>query len=221
MSPSRTVNYTAPSQFSAMFTARCALVNCSPSWVQGILVCFHSLFPMLIGNSGSGKTTLLNVLARRAASGMDESGELSVNGSPIDAELFREISCYVEQEDALVGSLTVEESLRFAAKLSLPSTIDGSQRYHRVLAMLQSFGLQNQAKVLVGTPIRKGISGGQKRRLSVASQLITGPTILFLDEPTSGLDSAASFEVMSYIRKIARKYKVSNSLEHTSITDTR
>jgi len=61
---------------------------------------------------------------------------------------------------------------------------------------------------LIGTPIRKGISGGQKRRVSVASQLITSPKILFLDEPTSGLDSAASFEVMKFVRDIAKKYKV-------------
>ena len=66
--------------------------------------------------------------------------------------------------------------------------------------------LERQADILVGTPIRKGISGGQKRRLGVASQLITSPALLFMDEPTSGLDSVASFEVLKYIRKIARRY---------------
>jgi ABC-type sugar transport system ATPase subunit len=71
-----------------------------------------------------------------------------------------------------------------------------------------AFGLQNQADTLIGTPIRKGVSGGQKRRVSVATQLITSPKILFLDEPTSGLDSAASFEVMSFVRDVAKKHKV-------------
>ena len=75
-------------------------------------------------------------------------------------------------------------------------------------ALLDSFGLRNQADTLIGTPIRKGISGGQKRRVSVASQLITGPKILFLDEPTSGLDSAASLEVMSFIKEVARRNNV-------------
>lgn len=82
---------------------------------------------------------------------------------------------------------------------------------NRIEALLGAFGLQRQSNVLVGTPIRKGISGGQKRRLSVASQLITGPKILFLDEPTSGLDSQASFEVMSFVKNIAVKHNVSTS----------
>jgi len=75
--------------------------------------------------------------------------------------------------------------------------------------LLEAFGIQNQADTLVGTPIRKGISGGQKRRVSVASQLITCPKILFLNEPTSGLDSTASFEVMAYAKKLAKLSNVS------------
>lgn len=79
----------------------------------------------------------------------------------------------------------------------------------RVDGLLDAFGLRNQSDTLIGTPIRKGISGGQKRRVSVASQLITGPKLLFLDEPTSGLDSAASWEVISFIKSIAQKNNVS------------
>jgi ABC-type multidrug transport system ATPase subunit len=74
--------------------------------------------------------------------------------------------------------------------------------------LLSAFGLTGAADVLVGTPVRKGMSGGQKRRVSVASQLVTGPKLLFLDEPTSGLDSTASHETMSFIREIARKFKL-------------
>lgn len=73
---------------------------------------------------------------------------------------------------------------------------------------MQAFGLQDQANVLIGTPIRKGISGGQKRRVSVASQLVTGPKLLFLDEPVSGLDSTASREVISFIRDFAKKFQI-------------
>ena len=83
------------------------------------------------------------------------------------------------------------------------------ERKKRVDELLVAFGLQNQANVIVGTPIRKGISGGQKRRLSIASQLITAPKILFLDEPTSGLDSTASYEVIKFLHKAVRKNNVS------------
>ena len=82
------------------------------------------------------------------------------------------------------------------------------ERVDRIQDLLTSFGLGEQADTLIGTPIRKGISGGQKRRVSVASQVITGPKILFLDEPTSGLDSAASFEVISFIRNVTRVHNV-------------
>ncbi|EEP76822.1 conserved hypothetical protein [Uncinocarpus reesii 1704] len=87
-------------------------------------------------------------------------------------------------------------------------SISKKERLHRIKSLLNAFGIQNQAKTLIGTPIQKGISGGQKRRVSVASQLITRPKILFLDEPTSGLDSTASFEVMSFIKDLAVKNKV-------------
>lgn len=79
------------------------------------------------------------------------------------------------------------------------------ERLLRINGLLESFGLVGQANALIGTPIRKGISGGQKRRVGVASQLITSPKLLFLDEPTSGLDSAASWEVVNYLRNVARR----------------
>lgn len=88
-----------------------------------------------------------------------------------------------------------------------------AERRDRVDGLLDSFGLRNQRDTLIGTPIRKGISGGQKRRVSVASQLITGPKLLFLDEPTSGLDSAASWEVISFIKSIAKQNNVSCYLD--------
>lgn len=160
--------------------------------------------------SGSGKSTLLNVLAHRTASlNASVKSSIYINGSPANPTTFRRISAYVEQEDALVGSLTVRETLSFAARLSLPKTVSKLERMQRIEALLTAFGLSGQANNLIGTPIRKGISGGQKRRVSVAAQLITSPKLLFLDEPTSGLDSAASFEVVSFVKDIAKKHNVS------------
>ncbi|CAG7981755.1 unnamed protein product [Penicillium olsonii] len=184
----------------------------------------HGELIALMGPSGCGKTTLLNVLARRAASsGAKVTGETYVNNSQVDSKNFQRMTSYVEQEDALIGSLTVQETLKFASDLSLTryvncsaeiplittctdckSSVSKHQRMERVRTLLEAFGIQKQANTIVGTPIRKGISGGQKRRVSVASQLITCPKILFLDEPTSGLDSTASYEVISYVKALAR-----------------
>ncbi|KAL8829070.1 MAG: hypothetical protein Q9170_006324, partial [Blastenia crenularia] len=163
----------------------------------------------IMGPSGSGKTTLLNVLARRnGSSNLDINGTLHVNDSSVSTHDFRSLSSYVEQEDALIGSLTVRETIDFAGRLSLPSSVSTKERRSRVEDLLSSFGLRDQANVIVGTPIRKGISGGQKRRLSIASLLITGPKILFLDEPTSGLDSTASYEVIRYLKNVAQQHQL-------------
>ena len=163
----------------------------------------------IMGPSGSGKSTLLDTIAHR-----DENKRANVqksvylNGCKATREDLRHVSAYVEQEDALIGALTVKETLSFAAKLALPKSISKTERIQRINGLLSAFGLVNQADTLIGTPIRKGISGGQKRRVSVASQLITSPKILFLDEPTSGLDSTASYEVVSFVRQIAKKHNV-------------
>jgi ABC-type lipoprotein export system ATPase subunit len=183
----------------------------------------------IMGPSGSGKTTLLNTLARRvAAAGATTSGDIRVNGVVVDTKTLRDISAYVEQEDALIGSLTVRETMIFAAQLALPKYVldvipcqgDGrpanrtprnvtrKEAFKRVDDLIASFGLASQASTIVGTPIKKGLSGGQKKRLGVASRLVTNPRVLFLDEPTSGLDSALSYEVMKYIKDIGKQNNV-------------
>ncbi|KAG9239110.1 P-loop containing nucleoside triphosphate hydrolase protein [Amylocarpus encephaloides] len=160
----------------------------------------------LMGPSGCGKTTLLNVLARRdAAAGAKVEGVTLVNGDNPSTSAFRNLSSFVEQDDALIGSLTIKETMHFAARFSHKNSLTKTERIRRINSLIESFGLRKQANQIVGTPIRKGISGGQKRRLSVISQLVTVPKILFLDEPTSGLDSSASFEVMSFIKEAAKK----------------
>lgn len=127
---------------------------------------------------------------------------------PVETQRYRRLSAYVEQEDALIGSLTVRETLKFAARLSLP-TVGKTECAERIDFLLAAFGLSDLSDSLIGTTTRKGVSGGQKRRVSVASQLVTGPRLLFLDEPTSGLDSAAAFEVVSLLKILAEKHGVS------------
>lgn len=155
----------------------------------------------LMGPSGCGKTTLLNFLAGRGTPKKSKvNGQVKINGQDLTQSILRQYTSYVEQEDSLIGSLTVKETIDFAAKFE-----GATQMYRKQLVdeLIGQLGLEDQANTLIGTPISKGISGGQKRRVSVASQLITQPKILFLDEPTSGLDSKASLEVISRIKKIA------------------
>lgn len=162
----------------------------------------------LMGGSGSGKTTLLNALAQRQTESI--KGKVMINGEECNLATHRAITSFVEQEDTLIGSLTVEETLWFAARLALPRTVTKAEAKSRVAKLIECFGLSKQRSTLIGTPMQRGISGGQKRRVSVATQLMTGPRILFLDEPTSGLDSTASYEVINFIRNITREHKVSN-----------
>ncbi|KAF2672882.1 ABC transporter [Microthyrium microscopicum] len=151
----------------------------------------------LMGPSGSGKTTLLNVLARRAAAAKAKvTGELLVDDQTVSLSTFCTLVSFVEQEDALIGSLSTRETIEIAAHLSRPRQSTRAGRKAITEQLLSAFGLNLAVDTFIGTPIRKGISGGQKRR------------ILFLDEPTLGLDSTASREVMSYICKVARELKL-------------
>jgi ABC-type multidrug transport system ATPase subunit len=135
-------------------------------------------------------------------------GEIMINGCVVDASTIRQVSTYVEQEDAMIGSLTLRETIDFAAQLTMNGNTSKKDRALRVQELIESFGLQRQAGTIIGTPLRKGLSGGQKRRVSVASQLVTSPQLVFLDEPTSGLDSSASFECMKYIREVAKQHNL-------------
>jgi ABC-type multidrug transport system ATPase subunit len=131
-----------------------------------------------MGPSGCGKTTLLDILARRLKSD-SVTGTQLFGGSTFDSSTFRALSTYVEQDDHLIGSLTVRETVEFAAKLALPS-MNRRQRKERTTDLLRDFGLLGVKDTKIGTPLQRGISGGQKRRVSTASQLVTLPKIIFL-----------------------------------------
>ncbi|KAG9415770.1 hypothetical protein AC1031_000148 [Aphanomyces cochlioides] len=157
----------------------------------------------IMGPSGSGKTTLLDILADRTSSGIVE-GAVLVNGKPRDKN-FRLLASYVAQEDSLLGSFTVLETLRYAAQLSVPSGLSSVEREARVQEAIDDMGLRSSQHTIVGDIFRKGLSGGQKRRLSIAIELLSRPNILLLDEPTSGLDSAATYAVIKYIENLSKQ----------------
>jgi len=157
----------------------------------------------LMGPSGSSKTTLLDVLAGRLSSNLSRSGSIFLNGR--ESNLSYGVAAYVRQEDVLMGTLTVKETLMFVARLRLPPDVNGQTREQRVEDVIAELGLKEAADVSVGNWYLKGISGGQRRRLSIGCELLISPKLLFLDEPTSGLDAASAYFVMKGIRALAER----------------
>ncbi|KAG1652464.1 hypothetical protein FOA52_009206 [Chlamydomonas sp. UWO 241] len=167
--------------------------------VTGFLAPKHML--AIMGPSGCGKTTLLDTLAGRKPAGLSVTGEMLLNGHP--SKLCFGRSAYVTQDEMLVGTLSVRECLWYTAMLRLPKTMSTEEKEKRAEEVLADMGLTECADTLIGDWFFKGISGGQKRRVSIACELITQPTLLFLDEPTSGLDAASAYFVMATIRDLA------------------
>ncbi|KAL6050551.1 ABC transporter domain-containing protein [Balamuthia mandrillaris] len=159
----------------------------------------------IMGPSGCGKTTFLDILAGRVKSG-SLSGDITVNGEPLTKKQFKRHMAYVMQEDTLVGDLTVRENLYFSALLRLPLSISIAKKKEKVEQIITELGLSDCANTAVGTVFRRGISGGQRRRVSIGMQLITDPSVIFLDEPTSGLDSKSAASVVDSLVKLAREY---------------
>mmetsp|Transcript_2757 Transcript_2757/g.6592 ORF Transcript_2757/g.6592 Transcript_2757/m.6592 type:complete len:656 (-) Transcript_2757:287-2254(-) len=159
-----------------------------------------SSMTFIMGPSGAGKTTLLDALADRMHGG-DLTGTTKVNGQSLKPWQFRAVSGYVQQEDVLVPVLTAEETLFYAA---LFYTTDSAEARSRAAESLRILGLEKSAGTWVGNALIRGLSGGQKRRLSVGIELVAKPRILFLDEPTSGLDSTSAAAVVEALRRITR-----------------
>lgn len=152
----------------------------------------------VLGASGSGKSTLIDALANRIAKG-SLKGTVTLNGEPLESRLLKVISAYVMQDDLLFPMLTVEETLMFAAEFRLPRTLSKSKKKLRVQALIDQLGLRNAAKTVIGDEGHRGVSGGERRRVSIGIDIIHDPIILLLDEPTSGLDSTSAFMVVKVL----------------------
>lgn len=159
----------------------------------------------IMGPSGSGKTTLLNVLAGQLAASprLRLTGSLSINGRPFAKSKHR--LAYVRQEDLFFSQLTVRETLSLAAELQLPKTWTVKARERYVQELLYRLGLVTCAETIVGDAKVRGISGGEKKRLSIACELIASPSVIFADEPTTGLDAFQAERVMETLRKLAQE----------------
>lgn len=151
----------------------------------------------IMGPSGSGKSTFLDALAGRLDMNTKQSGQLLVNGHK--QSLAYGTLAYVTQDDALVTTLTLKETVYYSSELQLPASMSKSEKRKRADDCIKEMGLQEAMDTRIGGWGIKGLSGGERRRLSICIEILTHPKLLFLDEPTSGLDSAASFYVMSRI----------------------
>jgi ABC-type multidrug transport system ATPase subunit len=190
--------------------------------------CYGRLYPgelcALIGPSGAGKSTMMNLLAGRQGWGDNTyrcsttgevktekvgsatvrmTGDISYGGVKCTFQELKDSIGYVMQEDAMIATETVEETLTFAAKLRLPKMPEKKLK-KKVATLLKDLGLEGCKDVYIGDKLLKGISGGQKKRVSAGIELISSPDILFLDEPTSGLDSFSSLALIKALKKIAR-----------------
>ncbi len=171
----------------------------------------------IMGASGAGKTTLLNVLA-----GLEKptKGEILINGYNIHArkDKIKGVVGYVSQDDLLIEELTVFENLYYNAKLCF-ATYSEEQIKDVVLEVLGNLGLETRKDLKVGSILDKKISGGQRKRLNIALELIREPAILFLDEPTSGLSSRDSENVIDLLKELSLKGKLVFVIIHQPSSD--
>ncbi|KAL3351085.1 hypothetical protein AABB24_019604, partial [Solanum stoloniferum] len=153
----------------------------------------------LMGVSGAGKTTLMDVLAGRKTGGYID-GSIKISGYPKKQETFARISGYCEQNDIHSPYVTVYESLVYSAWLRLPSDVDEKTRKMFVDEVMELVELTPLRSALVGLPGVNGLSTEQRKRLTIAVELVANPSIIFMDEPTSGLDARAAAIVMRTVR---------------------
>ncbi|KAG4178795.1 hypothetical protein ERO13_A10G065800v2 [Gossypium hirsutum] len=153
----------------------------------------------LMGVSGAGKTTLMDVLAGRKTGGYIE-GDVRISGFPKRQETFARVSGYCEQTDIHSPQITVRESLIFSAFLRLPKEINNKEKMTFVDQVMKLVELDDLKDGLVGLPGVTGLSTEQRKRLTIAVELVANPSIIFMDEPTSGLDARAAAIVMRTVR---------------------
>ncbi|KAJ0970968.1 hypothetical protein J5N97_018927 [Dioscorea zingiberensis] len=166
--------------------------------ISGV-VCPGEVLAML-GPSGSGKTTLLTALGGRLNGKL--SGKITYNGQPFSGTVKRRTG-FVTQDDVLYPHLTVTETLVFTALLRLPGSLTKAEKVCQAKRVMEELGLGRVAHSMIGGPLFRGLSGGERKRVSIGLEMLVNPSLLLLDEPTSGLDSTMALRTMSILRRLA------------------
>lgn len=155
----------------------------------------------MLGPSGSGKTTLLTALSGRLPGKL--SGTILYNNQSFSSSIKRKTG-FVTQDDVLYPHLTVLETLTYTALLRLPMKLTKQEKVQQVEVIVMELGLTRCRNNVVGGPLFRGISGGERKRVSIGQEMLVNPSLLLLDEPTSGLDSTTAHKIVAMLRWLAR-----------------
>ncbi|XP_047206638.1 ATP-binding cassette sub-family G member 5 [Girardinichthys multiradiatus] len=204
----RNISYTVSERVGPWWDLR----SCRKRWTRQILndISFHvdsGQIMGILGNSGSGKTTLLDAIAGRIGSSSTLLGEVFINGRKLKREEYQDCFSYVLQSDNLLSYLTVEETLTYTAQLALQKH-SAEAITKKVSAAMAELSLSHVAHSVIGGRIFPGISGGERRRVSIASQLLQDPRVILLDEPTTGLDSMTANQIVVLLAELARRDRI-------------
>ncbi|XP_052791391.1 uncharacterized protein LOC128225564 [Mya arenaria] len=156
----------------------------------------------VLGPTGSGKTTLLNVISGRLKV---DDGTITFNGNPFNKRQRRRLA-FVQQQDVFFSKLTLWETLYFTAQLRLPETMAEEEKRTVIEEIVDVLDMRKCLHTIIGDIFVRGLSGGEKKRASIACELLTDPDILLLDEPTSGLDASTALTLMQQMRKYASTF---------------
>ncbi|KAF2476495.1 uncharacterized protein BDR25DRAFT_252534 [Lindgomyces ingoldianus] len=160
----------------------------------------------IMGASGAGKTTFLDILARKNKAGLT-GGDFYLNGEKVRDDEFRNVIGFVDQDDTMLPTLTVHETILDSALLRLPKEMSRASKEQKVEDVERQLGIYHIRHQTIGSEESgRGISGGEKRRVGIACELVTSPSILFLDEPTSGLDAFNAFNVVECLVNLVKNY---------------